>query len=503
MDRRRFLKLAALSSLGLGLASECGTALARGIPASAFPGGRPGSCYQGAPKGMVTATLADLFKIGPGPSSSHTLAPLRIASDFRQTLSELPAETLAKSAEIKAHLFGSLSATGRGHRTNRAILAGLLGQKPETCDPKVMDALEDQSRVFPSTIGHQEFQVSGDKTIVWDAVEHSYPFSNTLVMRLMGADGSVLFEREYYSPGGGFFQWKGQPAPERGAPVHPFGSMTAFKALVRDTGKPLHQLMLENEQAVMGCSEKTVNEKLDQVVAAMVEGVKLGLKEEGVLPGPFEMFRKARRIHEQARKMKGGDAFLQQVSSYALAVSEGNAAGRLAVTAPTLGSAGTMPAVVYVMREHLKLSREAMRRGLLAAGLVGLLCKTNAAVAGAEVGCQGEIGVASSMAAAMLAHARGLSLEATEIAATMALEHHLGMSCDPVGGFVLIPCIERNAFGALKAYNAQLMAGSEIASQHWEDLDRVIAAMLETGKALPPQFREMGTGGLGVSMIDC
>jgi L-serine dehydratase len=275
-------------------------------------------------------------------------------------------------------------------------------------------------------------------------------------MRLMGADGSVLFEREYYSPGGGFLQWKGQPAPERGAPVHPFGSMAAFKALVRDTGKPLHQLMLENEQAVMGCSEKTVNEKLDQVVAAMAEGVKLGLKEEGVLPGPFEMFRKARRIHEQARKMKGGDAFLQQVSSYALAVSEGNAAGRLAVTAPTLGSAGTMPAVVYVMREHLKLSREAMRRGLLAAGLVGLLCKTNAAVAGAEV-----------------------------------------------GGFVLIPCIERNAFGALKAYNAQLMADSEIASQHWEDLDRGIAAMLETGKALPPQFREMGTGGLGVSMMDC
>jgi len=191
------------------------------------------------------------------------------------------------------------------------------------------------------------------------------------------------------------------------------------------------------------------------------------------------------------------------LSSYALAVSEGNAAGRLAVTAPTLGSAGTIPAIAYVMKHHLKYSPDTMRKGLLAAALVGFLCKNNASVAGAEVGCQGEIGVASSMAAAMITYAGGASLEATEVAATIALEHHLGMSCDPVGGFVLIPCIERNAFGAVKAYNAYLMATNEITSQHWEDLDRVIAAMLETGKALPQAYREMGTGGLGVTMVDC
>jgi L-serine dehydratase len=192
-----------------------------------------------------------------------------------------------------------------------------------------------------------------------------------------------------------------------------------------------------------------------------------------------------------------------QLSSYALAVSEGNAAGRLAVTAPTLGSAGTMPALVYLMKNHLKLSQDAMRKGLLAAGLVGFFCKNNASVAGAEVGCQGEIGVASSMAAAMITYATGASLETTEIAATIALEHHLGMSCDPVGGFVLIPCIERNAFGAVKAYNAYLLATNEITSQHWEDLDRVIMAMWETGKALPAPFKEMGTGGLAVTMVDC
>jgi L-serine dehydratase len=502
MDRRHFLKMTMLSAAGMGLLTGPPEVLARGIPAASFPGGALGSCYAGPPGGVVNATLSDLFKVGPGPSSSHTLAPLRIASNFRQALSELPAETLTQARGIEARLYGSLSATGRGHRTDRAILAGLLGQKPETCDPAVMDSLADQTRIFATTIAGREFQL-GQQTIVWDAVEHSFPYSNTLVMRLVAQDGTTLFEREYYSPGGGFFLWKGQPEPARGAPVHAYGSMTAFKLLAKERGKPLHAIMMENEQAIMGWDGKAVNAHLDLVLSTMEQGVDLGLTEEGILPAPFELHRKARRIHEQAKKMMGGDSFMQLLSSYALAVSEGNAAGRLAVTAPTLGSAGTMPALVYVMKHHLKLPQEAMRRGLLAAGLVGLLCKTNASVAGAEVGCQGEIGVASSMAAAMLAYASGGSLETTEVAATIALEHHLGMSCDPVGGFVLIPCIERNAFGALKAYNAHLMARGEIVSQHWEDLDRVIAAMLETGRALPPQFRELGTGGLGVTMVDC
>ena len=242
---------------------------------------------------------------------------------------------------------------------------------------------------------------------------------------------------------------------------------------------------------------------LDLVLSTMLEGVELGLAEEGVLPGPFEFHRKAKQIYQRSLKLEGGERFMGQLSAYALAVSERNAAGRLAVTAPTLGSAGTMPAVVFIMKNDLKLSQDALRRGLLVAGLVGTLCKANASVAGAEVGCQGEIGVASAMAAAMITHATGHPLEVTEIAATMALEHHLGMSCDPVGGFVLIPCIERNAFGAIKAYNAYLIATNEIASQHWEDLDRVIAAMLETGRALPQPFKEMGTGGLGVSMVNC
>ncbi|HOO00491.1 MAG TPA: L-serine ammonia-lyase [Syntrophales bacterium] len=501
MDRRDFLKAAMFSSLGLGLACTGTPVMARGIPAKSLPGGGPGRCFV-LPKSEVKAPLVDLFKIGPGPSSSHTLAPLRIASNFREAVAALPRDTLAKAARFEAHLYGSLSATGRGHRTDRAILAGLLGQKAETCDQKVMDALADDKAVFQTTIGGKGFTV-GHNIIVWDAVEHHFPFSNTLVMRLMDTRGKVLFEREYYSTGGGFFAWKGQPPARRGEPKHRFGNMAEFRRLSQDTGKPLHEIMMENEMAILGVGEAEVNRHLDMVIKTMVDGVDLGLTETGLLPAPFEMHRKAKVLFDKAKAMGEADGFMQRISSYAIAVSEGNAAGRLAVTAPTLGSAGTMPALVYVMKNHLKFTQEAMRRGVLAAGLMGLICKTNASVAGAEVGCQGEIGVASAMAAAMMAYASGADLPTTELAATIALEHHLGMSCDPVGGFVIIPCIERNAFGALKAYNAALMARSEIVQQHWEDFDRVVAAMLETGKALPPQFRELGTAGLGVSMVDC
>jgi L-serine dehydratase len=502
MDRRSFLKIAMAFSAGAGLLSKANLSPARGIPAKAFPGIAPGKCYQGPPQGVILTSMTDMFKIGPGPSSSHTIAPLRISSDFRQALEDLPQDIMDKAHAIEARLFGSLSATGKGHRTDRAVLAGLLGQKPHTCDHKLMDDLQDTTKKYTITIKGKTFELHKD-TIVWDKIEHNYPFSNTLVMRLVQKDGTTLFEREYYSPGGGFFQYKGQPELDRGQPVYPYGSMTEFKRLAQESNKSLHEMMLENEKALMKVGEKEICANLDLVLKTMEEGVNQGLREEGLLPGPFEFYRKAKRIYERSKKAKAADRFMGQLSSYALAVSEGNAAGRLAVTAPTLGSAGTMPALVYLMKNHLKLSQDAMRKGLLAAGLVGFFCKNNASVAGAEVGCQGEIGVASSMAAAMITYATGASLETTEIAATIALEHHLGMSCDPVGGFVLIPCIERNAFGAVKAYNAYLLATNEITSQHWEDLDRVIMAMWETGKALPAPFKEMGTGGLAVTMVDC
>ena len=502
MDRRSFLKWSSVSCAVAGALLKSDIASGRGIPAKVLGDQAPGACYASPANGVIETSLTDFFKIGPGPSSSHTLAPLRISSDFMKAVEALPRDVLEKAFSIEVRLFGSLSATGRGHRTDRAVLAGLLGQKPETCDPELMDKLGDTGKKHATTVNGKTLQVSGD-TIVWDAVEHDYPYSNTMILRLVGKDGSTVFEREYYSTGGGFFQWKGQPATVRGKPAHPFGSMAEFKQLLRETGKPLHELILDNEKAIMGVGEQEILAHLDMVLETMEKGVDQGLAQEGLLPAPFEFHRKAKRIHEHSKNAAVADAFMKQVSSYALAGSEENAAGRLAVTAPTLGSAGTVPAIAYVMKHHLKLSRDAMRKGLLAAGLVGFLCKSNASVAGAEVGCQGEIGVASSMAAAMISYATGASLEATEIAATMALEHHLGMSCDPVGGLVLIPCIERNAFGAVKAYNAYLLATSEMSSRHWEDLDRVVAAMYETGKALPAPFKETGMGGLGVSMIDC
>lgn len=474
---------------------------ARGIPAAVFPGRGTDRCYVPPADGAITTTLTDLFKIGPGPSSSHTIAPLRIAGDFRQAMEQLPGDTVATSETIEIRLFGSLSATGRGHHTDRAILAGLLGKKAETCDTALMDRLQDPNVKLSTVINKKNFTISHDM-LIWDKIEHSYPYTNTMIMRLLGKEAAILLEREYYSPGGGFFLWKGQPEPDRGKPVHAYHSMARFKALMKDLHKAPHEIILENERAILKVSDREIDAHLDLVLDTMLGGVKEGLGKEGLLPGPFEFHRKAKRIYERSKKGSSGDAFMGRMSSYALAVSEGNADGRLAVTAPTLGSAGTMPAVVKVMTE-MKLPRAALRKGLLAAGLVGYLCKNNAAVAGAEVGCQGEIGVASAMAAAMLAYATGASWETTEVAATIALEHHLGLSCDPVGGFVLIPCIERNAFGALKAYNSFLIAKNEIVSTHWEDLDRVIAAMLETGKALPQAYREMGTGGLGVTMVDC
>ncbi|MDT8903041.1 L-serine ammonia-lyase [Anaeroselena agilis] len=502
MERRDFLKLALMSALAGGVAVDIHPAGARGIPAAALPGFSPEKSYKGPPTGVIGTTLTELFKIGPGPSSSHTVAPLRIANNFLAVLEGLPEDALRRGARIEARLYGSLSATGKGHRTDRAILAGLMGQKPETCDTRLMDELQDPARKYVIAIRGVGFELSG-ATIVWDRHRHEFPYANTVVMRLLAADGAVVCEREYYSTGGGFFAWKGQPAEDRGAPLYPYGSMTRVREIVRESGKSLDEIMVANEMAIRGVGEREINAHLDQVLETMEKGVRLGLSEEGLLPAPFEFYRKAKLIYERSLKAEADQRFMGLLSSYALAVSEGNAAGRLAVTAPTLGSAGTMPAIVYYMRNHLKLPRDAMRRGLLAGGLIGFLCKNNASVAGAEVGCQGEIGVASAMAAAMLAHATGSPFEVTEIAATIALEHHLGMTCDPVGGYVLLPCIERNAFGAVKAYNAWLIAKSELVARHWEDLDRVIAAMLETGRAMAPEFRETGQGGLATAMVSC
>lgn len=451
----------------------------------------------------VDTSIFELFKIGPGPSSSHTIAPMKAGYHFLQACAGLSDETRKKARSIEVRLFGSLSATGKGHGTDRAVAAGLLGQQPETCTTEfLLDLQAEPGRPRQVTMcGHSiDFSVSD---VIFDALESDYPFQNTLLLSLQGED-ETLFEREYYSVGGGFIQWKDQPEEPRGEPVHKYCSMEQLKSILHEKDMRLHEAMLENEQAVSGLSKKEIYSRLDDLMAIMEQAVKRGLETKGELPGSLGLHRKAPILWERAQNISAGsDRFLVSLNAYAFAAAEENAAGHIVVTAPTSGSAGVIPAVLYAMKNHLRVPHEAARDGMLAAAAIGFLAKHNASIAGAEVGCQGEVGVASAMAAGLLAYSLGWRFWVTENAAETALEHHLGLTCDPVGGFVQIPCIERNAMGAVKAYNAFLITTVEDPSHHKVDLDEVIQAMAETGRDMSRKYKETSQGGLAVSVPEC
>jgi L-serine dehydratase len=452
----------------------------------------------------IQTSLFELYKIGPGPSSSHTLGPMKAGLDFSHAIRTLAPDRLRRAASVRVHLFGSLSATGRGHGTDRAVLAGLLGENPETCSASVLDSMlssPDFSAVMD--LGETSVVLNGE-TIVFDALQHDFPYNNTLIISLLAADGSPLFTREYYSVGGGFLQWKGWKPPVRGYPVFPYRTMTELKTHLVEQDLRLHELVLANEQAITGATEKEIMTGLDRIISTMEHAVKVGISTTGILPGPIGLKRKAPILYERYRSMPTApDRFLAKLSAYAFAVAEENAAGHSIVTAPTAGSAGVIPAIVYLLKAHRKLSRKKIREGLLAASVVAFLAKHNASIAGAEVGCQGEVGVASSMAAAMLAYSQGYRFQVTENAAESALEHHLGLTCDPIGGYVQIPCIERNAMGAVKAYNAFLIASTVGPDLHMIGLDQVICAMAETGKDMCPKYKETSLGGLAISYAGC
>ena len=342
------------------------------------------------------------------------------------------------------------------------------------------------------------------RNIIYDTVVHDFPYNNTLVISLMDMKGEALFEREYYSVGGGFIQWKGWKAPEFGKPVHPYQSMKDLQNRLEETGLTLHELLLDNETAITGKSRVEILQYLDELIETMIMGVKRGLSKEGVLPGTLNVHRKAGVLYERAKTLNiFHERFLTNLNAYAMATAEENADGGVIVTTPTCGASGVLPALLYAMRYDMHIGDRAVREGFLAAVAIGFLAKHNAAIAGAEVGCQGEIGVASAMSAAMLTHARGFSAEYTANAAEVALEHHLGLTCDPVGGYVQIPCIERNAVGAVKAYNAFLLAISEDPKSHRVSLDSAIEAMGETGREMNAKFKETSLGGLAVSMVNC
>ncbi|MFT4031476.1 MAG: L-serine ammonia-lyase [Siphonobacter sp.] len=449
---------------------------------------------------MITTSVFDLFKVGPGPSSSHTIGPMKAAYDFLQ---EIKTHSVAgKTVEI--HLYGSLSATGKGHGTDRAILGGLLGWLPDTVEPKaLLELMTRPGQQYQLPLGG--IQV-GEADFVYHRGKTDFPHPNTMILKLVDEQNQVILEHEYYSVGGGFIQRKGQPmeGTRDTQPAFPYENMEGLKAQLRGAGLSLAALMIQNEKSLTGLTEKEINRKLDFILEAMEKAVKRGLRMKGILPGKIQLKRKAPLVYEQAKKHSlTSDSFLMFLNAYCLAASEENAAGSIVVTAPTSGASGVFPGLTYLMKHHFHYSQQQMREGMLVAAAIGFLVKHNASISGAEMGCMGEIGTASAMGAAMLVYAAGGSISQVEAAAEIGIEHHLGMTCDPIGGYVQIPCIERNAMGAVKAYNAYLLAMASDPSYQKISLDSVLKVMWATGRDMSQKYKETSEAGLALSITEC
>ncbi|WP_380872025.1 L-serine dehydratase [Sphingomonas sp. DBB INV C78] len=502
-DRRAFMMR---SALALAIVSVGGrpSALAAEVPAK-DPPLDPNLQVVRKSKGPVMTTAEEFYKVGPGPSSSHTIGPMRITYDFYQRCTKLPADQLAQATALKVHLFGSLSATGKGHGTERASLAGLAGNEPATIDPAILDGMAaNPDQVFPVKLGSKTISASL-KDIVYDATKGDFPHPNTMTCKLMAGD-KVLLEQEYYSVGGGFIEWKGYTPPKKNPPKYPYETMEELLAHAERDKISIAQLIMANEVAITGKSEAEVNAFLDKIMGAMRATVKTGLAAPtATLPGPIKLKTKAHDVYTNALKQEGpARQAIGLVSAYALAGSEENARGHLVITAPTGGSAGVMPAVLYSLGpDGAKLSDDALRAGLLAGLAAGYLCKHRATLAAAEGGCQAEIGVASAMGAAMIGQAYGTPNRVIANGASAALEHHLGMTCDPVAGFVQVPCIERCAFGAVKAWTGHLIAKNEIPINRRVAFDSVVEALALTAKDMNPKYKETSEGGLALSVTLC
>ncbi|GAB4033508.1 L-serine ammonia-lyase [Spirosoma gilvum] len=455
----------------------------------------------------ITTSVFDLFKVGPGPSSSHTIGPMKAAFDFRQRLAQLPPDAQQRASAIQIHLYGSLSATGKGHGTDRAIVAGLLGWQPETTDPDaLLKLLRDESVIYPVPVGSQTIGI-GPKQIFFHKKRYDSPYANTMVLTLM-ADDETLAEEEYYSIGGGFILRKGEAevaASPQSVP-YPYSTMAELKGQLTDHNLTLDELLMANEMAITGRSRAEINQRIDQILDFMHKAVRRGLRHKGTLPGSIKLSRKAPILFQQAREMShSSDSFLIFLNAYCLAASEENAAGGIVVTAPTSGASGVIPGLTYLAKHHFHHDKATLRVGMLAAAAIGFLVKHNASISGAEMGCMGEIGTASAMGAAFLTRCAQdqVNIGPIEAAAEIAIEHHLGMTCDPIGGYVQIPCIERNAMGAVKAYNAYLLATSGAASFQKISLDAVIKVMKATGRDMSTKYKETSEAGLALSATEC
>ena len=456
-------------------------------------------------------SVFDIFKIGIGPSSSHTVGPMRAAKRFAERLDA--DGQLALTARVKVELFGSLGFTGKGHGSDKAILLGLEGSEPATVDvdsvaKRVADVTETK-RV--RLLGKHEVELDPGDGLLFHRREKLPLHANGMRFTAFDAGSHALAERVYYSVGGGFVvDHSGAPADgstpaEQLEVPYPFNSADELLELAVEHGMGLSSLMLENEKAL--ASEVEVRRRLLEIWQAMESCVRRGCEREGILPGGLKVKRRAAALH---RKMKSDPAgasdplvIMDWVNLFALAVNEENAAGGRVVTAPTNGAAGIIPAVIMYYRRFLpNADDEGTIRFLLTAAAIGALYKKNASISGAEVGCQGEVGVACSMAAGGLAAVLGGTPEQVENAAEIGMEHHLGLTCDPVGGLVQIPCIERNAVASVQAINAARMALAGDGN-HYVSLDQVIKTMRETGADMKTKYKETARGGLALNVVEC
>jgi len=446
---------------------------------------------------IIKTSIFDMFKIGPGPSSSHTIGPMLGGCSFRKKMEEMSKEELGVCDGIRVTLYGSLSSTGKGHGTDRSIIAGLMGNVPDTCDPVFLsNLLQHESDKYHVNLNYCSVPIL---PVVFGKLFHSFPYQNTMTIELLSKDKIVL-KKEYYSIGGGFIICKGETPQEYPDPKYPYSNMAEFRKQLDDNNIDLNELMLQNEEAITGKTQKEIIKRLDYILKQMLDAVDRGLNTTGFLPGPIKLARKAKIISDRSLFLNHPPSrFLMLLNSYAFAASEENAAGNRVVTAPTSGASGVIPAIVYILKHHHHVRLPLLRSGLLAAAAVGFIIKNNASISGAEVGCQGEVGSASAMAAAFLAHVKAFSISRMENAAEIALEHHLGLTCDPIGGYVQIPCIERNAVGAVTAYNAFLIAAVSNPHNHKIKLDQTIEAMAETGEDMSIKYKETSKGGLAIT----
>ena len=447
-------------------------------------------------------SVFDLFKIGIGPSSSHTVGPMVAARRFL-----LEAGDLERATAIEAHLFGSLALTGVGHGTDKAVILGLLGETPQDIDPDTADDKVDEVRLDGRIhlLGMKEVPF----TLAFHKSESLPEHPNGMRFALSLANGT-LFERTYYSIGGGFIRAEGEAQQESAAAVaipFPFDTMEQLLEHGRKSGLSIPQMMRANEEARM--SREQLDQGLDRIWNVMNDCISHGLVTPGHLPGGLNVKRRAADLWKQAKGSRASDRAnqlphdaLHHVTLYAMAVNEENAAGGRVVTAPTNGAAGIIPAVLRYYAEDCSPShpQAGLREFLLTASAIGMLCKRNASISGAEVGCQGEVGVACAMAAAGLVAALGGSNNQIENAAEIGIEHHLGMTCDPIGGLVQIPCIERNGMGAVKAITAASLALKGDGS-HFVSLDNAIETMRQTGADMQVKYKETSLGGLAIHVV--